>query len=348
MDADGPEHAWAISNSLAGSTKKMGPGLHRDMLDEHFGDWNWRKTINLSSYLIDCAEEALENRPIQVEALKNLSKNIKPEFVEEWADAKMAWELDNTKPNPFILKLELALEEEECTKKDFGKKAIKTTVSATTLIAEGLDLEEVIQHFKWDSEHQSLHLTDLQKARLSDRGFSILSQMDAFFEAHPQTWQNVLQSPTGYRMHLLARTGLIAYKLKYLHGQYNGTKSSQTVNAISSKIDVCAARYRASFAVVEKYAGKVGRVASELQKLCLEDIRRIEWDALNDEREMDVMLSWIWCATGVDKEDDEAIHDSLRITWCKASARAHQWQEGCLLIQEEMQRSLATLEKQVL
>ncbi|KAE9387302.1 hypothetical protein BT96DRAFT_1005241 [Gymnopus androsaceus JB14] len=135
------------------------------MLDEHFGNWNWRKTITLSSYLIDRAEEALENRP-----------NIKPEFVEEWADAKKAWELDNTKPNPFIPKvraatghcvqLELALEEEERTKKDFRKKAIKTTVSATTLIAEGLDLKEVIRHFKWDSEHQSLHPTDLQKARL--------------------------------------------------------------------------------------------------------------------------------------------------------------------------------------
>lgn len=46
-DAESPERAWAISNSLAGSTKKMGPGSRRDMLDEHFGDWNWRKTITL-------------------------------------------------------------------------------------------------------------------------------------------------------------------------------------------------------------------------------------------------------------------------------------------------------------
>ncbi|KAE9391202.1 hypothetical protein BT96DRAFT_1001569 [Gymnopus androsaceus JB14] len=99
--------------------------------------------------------------------------------------------------------------------------------------------------------------------------------------------------------------------------------------------------------MVEKYAGDVGCVASELQKLSPGDIRGIEQDALNNEQEMDVRLSRIWCATGVNDKDDEAIHDSLRIVWYKASARAHQWQEECLLIQEEMQWSLATFEKQV-
>lgn len=123
-DAEGPERAWSVSNSLAGSTKKMGPGSHWDMLDEHFGDWNWQKTITLcmcflilyplfhsypqsvASYLIDCAEEALENRAVQVEALKDLTKNIQPKFVKQWGDAKKAWELNNKKPNPFVPKVQ--------------------------------------------------------------------------------------------------------------------------------------------------------------------------------------------------------------------------------------------------
>lgn len=42
------------------------------------------------------------------------------------------------------VQLELALEEEERTKKDFGKKVITGSVLVTTLIAEGLDLEEVV------------------------------------------------------------------------------------------------------------------------------------------------------------------------------------------------------------
>ncbi|KAE9385532.1 hypothetical protein BT96DRAFT_1006955 [Gymnopus androsaceus JB14] len=120
------------------------------------------------------------------------------------------------------------------------------------------------------------------------------------------------------RKNLLICTGLISYKIKYLHGQYDGTQSSQTVNAISAKIRACASQYRASFAVVEKYAKK-----------------------------LDVTLSWIWMAAGVDSGNDgKAMHDSLRIAWCKASARAHRWQEECLLLQEEMRQVPVTLEAQ--
>jgi hypothetical protein len=33
---------------------------------------------------------------------------------------------------------------------------------------------------------------------------------------------------------------------------------------------------------------------------------------------------------------------ALRVEWCKARARAHRWQEECLLLHEEMRRVLAT------
>jgi hypothetical protein len=32
---------------------------------------------------------------------------------------------------------------------------------------------------------------------------------------------------------------------------------------------------------------------------------------------------------------------ALRIEWCKARARAHRWQEECILLAEEMRRTLA-------
>lgn len=102
------------------------------------------------------------------------------------------------------MQLDLANEEEAQAKKDLGKKGIKPTISATSLIAEALDLEDVMyvfcrsflsfsllillcsRRYKYHSEHQSLHPTDLQKAQLADRGFSILRRMEAFFEAQGQ------------------------------------------------------------------------------------------------------------------------------------------------------------------
>jgi hypothetical protein len=46
-DGEAPERGWANSNPLSSSTKEMGPGSRRDTLDDHFGDWNYKKVIGL-------------------------------------------------------------------------------------------------------------------------------------------------------------------------------------------------------------------------------------------------------------------------------------------------------------
>ncbi|KAG2078539.1 hypothetical protein BDR04DRAFT_1147236 [Suillus decipiens] len=39
-DGEAPEHGWVDINHIASSMKEMGPGSCRDILDDHFGDWN--------------------------------------------------------------------------------------------------------------------------------------------------------------------------------------------------------------------------------------------------------------------------------------------------------------------
>lgn len=46
-DGESPERGWAATNAVANSTKEMGPGSRRDTLDDHFGDYNWRKIISI-------------------------------------------------------------------------------------------------------------------------------------------------------------------------------------------------------------------------------------------------------------------------------------------------------------
>lgn len=46
-DGEAPERGWANINPAASSTKEMGPGSRRDTIDDHFGDWNWKKVIGL-------------------------------------------------------------------------------------------------------------------------------------------------------------------------------------------------------------------------------------------------------------------------------------------------------------
>lgn len=47
-DGEAIERGWAALNGVASSTKGMGPGSRRDTLDDHFGDYNWRKVVNMS------------------------------------------------------------------------------------------------------------------------------------------------------------------------------------------------------------------------------------------------------------------------------------------------------------
>jgi len=44
---EGVETIWAGSSSLATWSRENGPGARRQILDDHWTGWNWRKVINL-------------------------------------------------------------------------------------------------------------------------------------------------------------------------------------------------------------------------------------------------------------------------------------------------------------
>lgn len=48
-DGEAPERGWSHINPVATSTREMGPGSRRDTLDDHFSDWNWKKTTGMGS-----------------------------------------------------------------------------------------------------------------------------------------------------------------------------------------------------------------------------------------------------------------------------------------------------------
>ena len=43
---EGVETVWSHSASLATWSRENGPAAHHQILDDHWGGWNWRKTIN--------------------------------------------------------------------------------------------------------------------------------------------------------------------------------------------------------------------------------------------------------------------------------------------------------------
>lgn len=52
MDGEAPEQGWAKINPLAMSTKEMGPGLQRGVLDAHFSNYNWQKIMGMGKSIL--------------------------------------------------------------------------------------------------------------------------------------------------------------------------------------------------------------------------------------------------------------------------------------------------------
>ena len=46
-DGEAPERGWSDLNGLAYSTREMGPGACQDTIEDHLGDWNWKKIITM-------------------------------------------------------------------------------------------------------------------------------------------------------------------------------------------------------------------------------------------------------------------------------------------------------------
>ncbi|KAG1838502.1 hypothetical protein C8R48DRAFT_622193, partial [Suillus tomentosus] len=99
-DGEAIERGWSNMNPVATSTREMGPGSRRDILDDHFGDWNWHKVSNLGPLLLkklkailECHQHAVDLRDFE-EVIPSLSLSTWRKMVEEWED-------DLSRPNPF-------------------------------------------------------------------------------------------------------------------------------------------------------------------------------------------------------------------------------------------------------
>ncbi|KAJ2936204.1 hypothetical protein H1R20_g890, partial [Candolleomyces eurysporus] len=79
----------------------MGPGMRRDTLDYHFGDYNWRKIIQLGNSLLKKMTTATSDVAEHVIAHRELESTIDPEQLRSWMEAMTAWERDPTQPNPY-------------------------------------------------------------------------------------------------------------------------------------------------------------------------------------------------------------------------------------------------------
>lgn len=103
-DGECPERIWAPHNTLANSTKTQGPGSRQDVLDDHFGFWNWLKYVGQGKTLVRRYKAAIADRNQQTEAHRSLTECLDRASVDEWEKLCCEWETEiypKTKVSPY-------------------------------------------------------------------------------------------------------------------------------------------------------------------------------------------------------------------------------------------------------
>ncbi|KZV60542.1 hypothetical protein PENSPDRAFT_593936, partial [Peniophora sp. CONT] len=94
-DGEASERAWAGLNPAASSLREMGPGTMRDTVDFYCGCWNWRKFINIGTFLENKMELAINEARDHCEIYTGIRQVIhaeSPEMAETWVGEAVTWE----------------------------------------------------------------------------------------------------------------------------------------------------------------------------------------------------------------------------------------------------------------
>ncbi|TFK60104.1 hypothetical protein BDN72DRAFT_779836, partial [Pluteus cervinus] len=196
-DGEAPERGWSHINPIALSTCEMGPGSRRDTIDDHLGDYTWKKTNTMGSTFLRRIKAAIQESTDHTLLFHrfDLGLRAKPELEKrliQWETELIAWENDKHQPNPFEERIKKptqdavrrALAEEDKKAQKEGKAyALHTLFTPSEFIAVGLDLEEHQRHHRIEKKSLGLHATDGQVAKVEYKNNNLHRRMLQWAEA---------------------------------------------------------------------------------------------------------------------------------------------------------------------
>ncbi|KDR81126.1 hypothetical protein GALMADRAFT_61075 [Galerina marginata CBS 339.88] len=282
-DCECPERIWSPHNALGNSTKTMGPGSRQDVLDDHFGFWNWLKYIGLGTALLRRYQAAVAQRNLQKEGHRGLTDSLDPDLIKQWEMLCVEWETDGfprRKKNPYHLenayiseaqvKKEMADEEE--SRLAAGGVSLHAT-SAGTFVQLGLDLEDTqrrirrllvpiylpgLLQYRTDLARKATSSQNVPKSEYPEdadlwlpsclpadvRDSICLGNLSKIEERLRDA--QCMDSLHKVRQVLKVKTRMIDFKNKNIRGQRDGTRSRTVIDKIHMKARNAADKYRAA------------------------------------------------------------------------------------------------------
>ncbi|KDR69912.1 hypothetical protein GALMADRAFT_47993, partial [Galerina marginata CBS 339.88] len=202
-DFETPERFWSAHNALGNSTKTQGPGSRQDVLDDHFGFWNWLKYVGLGKTLMRRYKQAVGLRNIHLEGHRGLTACMDPEQVEVWEAVCVAWEADifpKKAKNPYrtagstisTARVKKDLVDEEEARLAGGGIAHHAT-SASAFVELGLYLEEVQVRIRRQAKKSATHSTLYKDGSLTEQCNLLRSRLRGWERLVPIYMPGVLQ-----------------------------------------------------------------------------------------------------------------------------------------------------------
>ncbi|KAF8137969.1 hypothetical protein K438DRAFT_1638774, partial [Mycena galopus ATCC 62051] len=378
-DGEGVERNWSWLNMIARSVSVMGPGSREDTIDDFCGYGNWRKTVAIGNTLLRKMVLAIPRATVHSRAFQAFTDGLREGHEEEliqWEATVRAWEQDHDKPCPYdypeddeptMEQVRLLIAQEEHAREETG---VSRTNKPASFILAGLEIEEQqcvanrkrtlllgqVKRLRDEQSHFMPGLAALVGAQFSTensrRPEEMSLHMPSSFEKDVRDRICITDLPMEeerlrvaqayealrvIRRHLRIRTMANSFIRRNTSGQGAYTKSQALRSGVEERIKRAASQYRSARKALLALRGP-GAWEEKLQVLQQEDIRGM------NERTGEGMrkLSWLWY-TGVSGETTATgeVHDDIRIEWTKARARADQWREELILLEEEMRRVLA-------
>ncbi|KAF9536497.1 hypothetical protein CPC08DRAFT_652100, partial [Agrocybe pediades] len=203
-DCECPERVWGPHNCLGNSTKTQGPGSRQDVLNDHFGFWNWLKYIGMGLTLLRKYHAAVADRNKQVEAHRGLMESVErvdASTVERWEKMCLVWEADSfpkKAKNPYHVEgagiseaqVKKQLADEEKKRIDNGGKALHA-ISAWSFLSLGLELEEL--QTRRLAKGTSISTTDRKEGGLTEQRNVLRSRIKTWEQLLPIYMPGILQ-----------------------------------------------------------------------------------------------------------------------------------------------------------
>ncbi|THH18836.1 hypothetical protein EUX98_g8889 [Antrodiella citrinella] len=172
---EGVESAWHVFNSVSMATREMGPAMRHEVLNDHWGSWNWEKILNFGFLMTKSFVDAYEMKIKHASRFEEFNATFPTQTVNKWKRHLLRWKANpNIKPDPFeeletqttLKEIQLKLAKEDADDTARGA-VVQHEVSPSVFLHLGLEIEDQQRRLRSRAvgKHSASELVTLQEKR---------------------------------------------------------------------------------------------------------------------------------------------------------------------------------------